>query len=246
VNPEETPVVVVSCDTHIGPRLDEDLRPYCPAGQLAAFDEFASEMADRRRALHAHMKGRQTEQFTRNQRTAGHYDIHARLRDLDHDGVAAEIIFHGSQNEEPIPFGNFVAFLGPASDDLELVALGRHIFNQWLADFVSVEPERHVGLVHLPIWDVDASVRELEWAREAGLRGVNFPAPRPEFAPYNDRVWEPFWSACEALEMPLTTHSGAGDPQAWTGPEAAILMSIESGGWFSRRAMHQMIFGGVF
>jgi predicted TIM-barrel fold metal-dependent hydrolase len=46
--------------------------------------------------------------------------------------------------------------------------------------------------------------------------------------------------------MPLTTHSGAGDPSAWTGPEAGVLMSIESGGWFSRRALHQMIFGGVF
>jgi predicted TIM-barrel fold metal-dependent hydrolase len=240
------PLVVVSCDTHIGPRLKEDLRPYCPASHLGAFDDFAAEMGERRRALHAHMAGRQTERFTRNQGTAGHYDVHARLRDLDHDGVAAEVIFHGSQNEEPIPFGTFVAFLGPASDDLELVALGRHIYNHWLADTVSVEPERHVGLVHLPLWDVDASVRELEWARQAGLRGVNFPAPRPELAPYNDRVWEPFWSACEALRMPLTTHSGSGDPSAWTGPEAAVLMSIESGGWFSRRALHQMIFGGVF
>jgi predicted TIM-barrel fold metal-dependent hydrolase len=239
-------VIVVSCDTHIGPRLTQDLRPYCPAGRLAAFDEFAADMQARRQALHAHMKGRDTERFTRNQRTAGHYDIHARLRDLNHDGVAAEVIFHGSQNEEPIPFGSFVAFLGPASDDLELVALGRHIYNQWLADIVSVEPERHIGLVHLPMWDVEAAVAEIQWAREAGLRGVNFPAPRPEFPPYNDRVWEPLWAACEALEMPLTTHSGAGDPSAWTGPEAAVLMSIESGGWFSRRALHQMIFGGVF
>ena len=46
--------------------------------------------------------------------------------------------------------------------------------------------------------------------------------------------------------MTLTCHSGAGDPAAWTGPEATALLSIESGGWFSRRALHQMIFGGVF
>ena len=37
-----------------------------------------------------------------------------------------------------------------------------------------------------------------------------------------------------------------GRPDAWTGPEATALLSIESGGWFSRRALHQMIFGGVF
>ncbi len=30
-SPDE-PIVVVSIDTHVGPRLVEDLRPYCPSG----------------------------------------------------------------------------------------------------------------------------------------------------------------------------------------------------------------------
>ena len=30
--------------------------------------------------------------------------MQARLRDLDNDGVAAEVMFHDSQNGEPIPF----------------------------------------------------------------------------------------------------------------------------------------------
>ena len=34
----DDPVVIVSSDTHIGPRLREDLRPYCEAGLLDAFD----------------------------------------------------------------------------------------------------------------------------------------------------------------------------------------------------------------
>ena len=114
----------------------------------------------------------------RNQQTDGHHDVHARLRDLDYDGVAAEVIFHGSQNGEPIPFQSFGPFLGyEKGDNLELLGVGYHIYNEWLADFCSVEPERHVGLAHLPMWDVDAAVREAEWARGAGLRGVNFPAP---------------------------------------------------------------------
>ena len=46
--------------------------------------------------------------------------------------------------------------------------------------------------------------------------------------------------------MPLTTHSGAGDPEVFQGPELIALMSIESGGWFSRRAAHLLIFAGVF
>ena len=58
---------------------------------------------------------------------------------------------------------------------------------------------------------------------------------------YNDRAWERFWAVCAERHMTLTCHSGAGDPSAWTGPEATALLSIESGGWFSRRALHQMI-----
>ena len=46
--------------------------------------------------------------------------------------------------------------------------------------------------------------------------------------------------------MPLTTHAGAGDPSSWSGPETVCLLSLESGGWPARRAMHFMILGGVF
>jgi hypothetical protein len=40
-----SPVVVVSNDTHIGPRLVEDLRDYCPARHLDDFDRFAVSTA---------------------------------------------------------------------------------------------------------------------------------------------------------------------------------------------------------
>lgn len=242
----DEPLIIVSADCHIGPRLRDDLRPYCPAEYLADFDEFEQQLVAHRNDVYERMPTRANAQFARNRRTAGHYDPYARRRDLDFDGVAAEIIFHGSQNEEPIPFGTFVVFLPPTSDNLELVAAGRQIYNRWLADFVSTAPERHIGLAQLPMWDIDAACRELEWAHSAGLRGVNFPAPRPELPMYNDRAWEPFWARAAELRMPLTTHSGAGNPAEWSGREATALMSIESGGWFSRRALHQMIFGGVF
>ena len=62
------------------------------------------------------------------------------------------------------------------------------------------------------MWDVDAAVAEVEWAHDAGLRGVNFPAMRDgELPEYNRRLWEPLWSVCEELGMPLVTHVGGGD-----------------------------------
>lgn len=48
--------------------------------------------------------------------------------------------------------------------------------------------------------------------------------------------------------MPLTTHSGAGDPALFDmgRPESGAVMTVESGGWYSRRAAHLLIFAGVF
>jgi predicted TIM-barrel fold metal-dependent hydrolase len=153
------------------------------------------------------------------------------------------VIFHGSQNNQPIPFQT--SMLG-APDDPDLLAVGVRIYNSWLAQICAEAPHRHVGLAHLPMWDVDAAVAELRWAADAGLKGVNFPAPRPWLLPYNDPTWEPLWAAAEELHMPLSTHSGAGDPAVFQGAELVALMSIESGGWFSRRAAHLLIFAGVF
>jgi predicted TIM-barrel fold metal-dependent hydrolase len=167
---------------------------------------------------------------------------------MDRDGIAAEVIFHGSQNGEPMPFlpqllGNNASF----DIDPVLAPVGERIYNRWLADFCSVQPERHVGLAHVPMWDIDAAVREVEWAAEAGLRGVNFPAPRHGvYLEYNDRAWEPFWSACQACGMTLATHVGVASPGRASGPEALALTSIEDGGYFARRAIWWMVFGGVF
>jgi predicted TIM-barrel fold metal-dependent hydrolase len=240
----DRPLVIVSADCHIGPRLVEDLRPLCPPELRRAFDAYVDD-SGRSRGRYVEHEATTSDRHSpwRNQWAAGHHDPAARRADLDAEGVAAEVIFHGSQNDQPIPFQT--SMLGVPADP-DLAAAGIRIYNTWLAEMCAQAPHRHVGLAHLPMWDVDSAVDELRWAAGAGLRGVNFPAPRPWLRPYTDRAWEPLWSAAEELSMPLTTHSGAGDPALFQGPELVALMSIESGGWFSRRAAHLLIFAGVF
>jgi predicted TIM-barrel fold metal-dependent hydrolase len=226
------PVVVVSNDTHIGPRLVEDLRDYCPSAHLDAFDRFAATTAAEKDAASAMLAGSGYLDHP-NLRTPGHHDPAARLADYDHDGVAAGVIFHGSMNMEPIPF--------IAS------GLGKKIYNRWLADVIAQAPHRHIGLAYLPMWDVDAAVAEVDWAHEVGMRGVNFPAMRDgELPEYNRSVWEPLWSVCEELAMPLVTHVGAGTNARYAKLEGIALLQIESGGFTSRRAIWWLIFAGVF
>jgi predicted TIM-barrel fold metal-dependent hydrolase len=174
---------------------------------------------------------------------SGEHDPYARLHDLDSDGISGEVIFHGSQNLNPLPFG----FGGRADRGTE--AEGIMIYNRWLADFCSVEPARHKGLAQLPGWDPEACVRTVEWVREVGLGGVNLPSMRLEdlsWPAYTDPVWEPFWAACEALDVPLVNH-GAADLNLYRdlGPGRYALV-LADGPWLARRVMWWLIFGGVF
>lgn len=251
-----TPLVIVSCDTHIGPRLAQDLRPYCPKDLLDDFDAYAGELTAKREAAAAAKKkvsfggtnpGADWGVRMANLQAPGHYDIRARIADLDADGVAAEVMFHDSQNGEPIPFDNDTLLMRSEArpPDFDLLKAGRHTYNQWLADACSVEPERHIGLMHLPVWDMEAAIAEMEWARSAGLKGMNFPSPKPYVQPYNDPMWDPFFSACEDLDVTLCNHGGAG-ASGGTSPGAMSIAKFEISMMARICPMDQLVYGGVF
>jgi predicted TIM-barrel fold metal-dependent hydrolase len=259
-----TPLVVVSADTHVGPGADL-LRPYCPSGFLGEYDAYVGEveggLEQKRESLRRlyRLPGYENgipeaearvDRSRRNLLTAGHYDMEARLADMDRDGVAAEVIFHGSANEATLPFVHAVSSLliNPvgSAHELELLAVGSQMYNRWLVDACSIQPERHAGLAQLPMWDPEAAVAEAKWAGEHGLRGVNFPAPRPGIVAYDDPVWEPLWSVCEDLGLVLSTHAGAGDPSTWKGRHGLFVMRVESSMGPCRAALPRMVFSGVF
>lgn len=247
---QREPLTVVSCDTHIGPRLERELRPYCPQDRLAEFDEFAAALRRRHEAAKGQLgfggmtRGADWEVSRRNLETEGHFDIHARLRDLDNDGVAAQVVFHDSQNGQPLPFDRS-SVIDRENIDFERLPIGQHIYNRWLADQVSVEPERHIGLAYLPMWDIEAAIKELKWAASAGLRGVNFPFPRTYMKSYNYPEWDPFFSTCEDLGMALCNHGG-GAPTATGGPGAMTIVKLEVSNMTRISPLSHLIFGGVF
>ena len=77
---------------------------------------------------------------------------------------------------------------------------------------------------------------------------MNFPPPsKPGQLEYNRPEWEPFWSACEDLDVWFSTHSSGAAPFDYlSGPGGFEIMIYESGGWLARRAAWWLTHGLVF
>jgi predicted TIM-barrel fold metal-dependent hydrolase len=248
----DAPLIVITSDGHVQPTLDTELRPYCPATHLATYDEWLAATHDERIARESGFvfggdtsNPRVLDIQTWNLQTHGQHLIEERLRDMDRDGVAGEIIFHGSAPHHPLPFN--MSYIGAKMADVELLAVGMGMYNDWLADFCSVEPERHIGLAQLPMWDIDAAIAEVKRVHAKGLRGVNFPQARAEILPYEDPAWDPFWSVCQELGMTLANHGGAGASTPRTsGPLSIQIYSAESNALSRISPLVRLVFGGVF
>lgn len=256
--------VVVSADSHVSAPFDQ-LRQYCPKEYLEDFDWFAENFkAPEVAVLELGVEGDLTPEQTRKTRrrnvlTRGGIDPQVRLQDMDYDGVAAETIYHGlnaGPDDIPIPFHLLDLQAPPQGTPIyspEQVGVGKRMYNRWLADFCSVAPDRFLGIAQLPIWDIKESIKEVEWAASAGLRGANFPRPIPGLAPYNHRCWHDLWAACVANGMMLHTHSQGIDVRndelgemERTSPGALPLFVFDIGGYGVRLGMHHLIWGGVF
>jgi predicted TIM-barrel fold metal-dependent hydrolase len=252
------PYLIVSADDHAGPRPSKFLRDYCPKQYLEQFDE-ACAATDAVARLHDQMVAESRQRIAdgkatvrdlsldmlgKNRDCAGHYDPHVRLRHMDADGVAAQVIFAGGQNDTELPWVGFGWNAGP-KQDRELRQASYRMWNRWISEFVSVAPERLFGVMQIPIWDVSAALEELEWSVNAGLRVVNLHAPREDYPPYIDHVYEPFWAACAEAGAILATHAGASAPYDRTNRQTNLLYLAEMH-WYGNRGLPQLIFGGVF
>ena len=252
--------VVISADGHVGPKI-EAYRAYCPKKYLTVFDEQIERVRAARRddtgmldmgevlmkAIGHPVHGRLLEAYNRVGQLEGAWDPAARLRDMDGEGIAAEVIFHGHQNGEPMPLTGD-GFLHPKQQlsRHEYDVPGCRMYNRWLADFVSYSNGRQAGLAYIPIMDVSDAIKEVEWAREAGCEASTFPRPvRICLASTTGHLTRCLTSAPQ-LDMPLTTHAGGGERWDYGAGNLTRLMDSVERSFAFRRGAWQLIFSGVF
>jgi predicted TIM-barrel fold metal-dependent hydrolase len=91
--------------------------------------------------------------------------------------------------------------------DAELQEAVFNAYNEWMVELTSHAPDRLVGLALISVFDVEHAVTELErWAKR-GLRGAMIAAVPPEGTEYSHALYDPFWSAAEAIGLPISIHT---------------------------------------
>src|SRR5262245_27115125 len=92
---------------------------------------------------------------------AGGYDPNWRLKDMDHDKVDAEVLF-GTVGG---------GYLNQTNDPALKLAIVQ-AYNDWLADFISVAPDRLIGVAEMPYWDIEQTLAETQRAHKKGHKGI--------------------------------------------------------------------------
>jgi predicted TIM-barrel fold metal-dependent hydrolase len=188
----------------------------------------------------------------------GYLDPVARVEAQESQGIVAEVV-----NTTGLAAGDASQF-GATSHELRRAGAVAHL--RWLADYCGAVPGRLAAPIYVDGRDLDEALGDIAWAREHGIfGGVFLPAPRllgsgmmsasgvadGEGLPaYVDPYWEPLWSACEDLDLPLVVHIGQLVPPDMasafgTEMRSVWMMSAFDMSYFAKRPFFQLLAAGV-
>jgi predicted TIM-barrel fold metal-dependent hydrolase len=168
-------------------------------------------------------------------------DIAERVRDMDADGVWAQLCF-------PTVAGSAGTTFSRARDP-GLAAACVRAYNDFVLDeWCDYAPDRQIPLVLVPFWDVPAAVAEVQRTAALGARSVSLvEAPHRLGLPsYHSDHWDPLLRACEEAGLPVSMSLGScGAPQG-VALDADAFVSIALFGVNSVMACVDLLMSPVF
>jgi len=135
----------------------------------------------------------------------GCYDIHARIADMDLNGVWASLCF-------PSLVAGFCGAVFSRSADPELGLACLRAWNDWhLEVWAGTYPERIIPLQLPWLADVALAAGEVRRNAERGFKAVSFPEFPAQLGLPSifSGAWDPFFAACEETETVVCLHTGA-------------------------------------
>ncbi len=162
----------------------------------------------------------------------GGWDPDARLEDQARDGVDGEVIY---------PSVGMVLCNHP---DFDYKKACFDAYNRWLSEFCGAHPDRLFGCGQTAMRSPEEGIEDLRAIRAQGLRGVMMPG-NPAVEDYDSPIYDEFFEAAIALEMPLSFHilTSAADGVPVRGPRMNGFLTIVRG---CQDIMGTVVLGGVF
>jgi predicted TIM-barrel fold metal-dependent hydrolase len=130
---------------------------------------------------------------TFSQRPGG-FDPKARLDEMNTDTVSAEVLYPS--------LGLKLFGLEPA--ELQEECFRR--YNDWLAEYCAVRPERLIGIGTVSCYDIEHAAAEVRRCHAVGHRGIEvWQSPHPDL-PFSSNHYDLLWRTCEELDLPVSLH----------------------------------------
>jgi predicted TIM-barrel fold metal-dependent hydrolase len=149
----------------------------------------------------------------------GCYDVHARIDDMNANGILASLNFPSVVTFDG---GVFYSF-----ENKEHARVLMQAYNDWHIDeWCAAYPGRNIPLGMVPGWDIDATVAEIKRLVGKGCHAITFsdnPALKGLSSIHNE-YWDKLWRVCADNEVVINIHIGSG-AQA---PHASMESPIEA------------------
>lgn len=155
------------------------------------------------------------------------YEPRERIKALDLDHVDYSVLYPTVAGMAGEMFGRI------ENSDLESACV--QAYNDWLVEEWANFSPRFVPQCIVPIWPMQRTVEEIKRAVGKGHKGVIYPASPMELrdVPHiNEADYDPLWTVCQNLNVPICFHAGASPKiqlkpsESFSPPVAAAFSSI--------------------
>jgi len=155
-------------------------------------------------------------------------DPELRIKEMDRDSVDAEVIYG-------------VLAAAARLTEPEAQALMLRIYNNFIRDFCTHHPDRHIGLACLPFGNIEAAAAEVRRVAKMGIKGVELSCSW-DMTPMWHPMWDPLWEAINEVQLPVHFHTFPSiDPKVRAQYTGETLLALR----FSSLSLFQMTLGGI-